>query len=151
MAAKVTDTHKWCPKCEEFLLHEKFGICRTAKHGMQGLCRDCQVLDMAARRRARTEQEKIRVARVARNRFLTTAYGITADEYDAMMTAQGGRCAICGSTDPGDGRSKNMSVDHDHETGKVRGILCTKCNVGLGQFQDDINLLSSAIEYLLKE
>lgn len=72
-------------------------------------------------------------------------YGITADEYDAMWTKQGGVCAIC-KKDCKTGQA--LSVDHCHVTGEVRGLLCRKCNTALGHLGDSVDLLHAAIEYL---
>ena len=74
-------------------------------------------------------------------------YGMEWDDYIAMIDLQGNKCAICGTSDPGRGHV-NLSVDHDHATGKVRGLLCHPCNVGIGSFRDDPALLSAAIRYL---
>lgn len=76
------------------------------------------------------------------------AYGITIDDYDRLFAAQGGRCAICGSPEPLGG-FKNFAVDHNHQTGKVRGLLCTACNRGLGLFHDNPVTLELAARYLL--
>lgn len=76
-------------------------------------------------------------------------YDMTVAEYDAMLAAQGGGCAICGSTDPkGRAGSRYFHVDHCHSTGQVRGLLCAPCNLGLGAFRDQPDLLISAIDYL---
>ena len=76
-------------------------------------------------------------------------YKISLDDYDAMMKVQGGVCKICGTDNPnGPGR---FHVDRNHTTGKVRGLLCNKCNLGLGAFNDDINILAKSIQYLSRE
>ena len=62
-------------------------------------------------------------------------YGITPEEYDAMLAAQGGGCAICGAR--GNANGRRLAVDHDHVTGAARGILCHNCNAGIGHFADD--------------
>ena len=72
-------------------------------------------------------------------------YGLTPAEYVAMLHEQGGTCAICDQVNP-DGRE--LCVDHCHETGDVRGLLCHKCNTGIGLFGDNAALLNSAISYL---
>lgn len=72
-------------------------------------------------------------------------FGITVEEYDAMVAAQGGRCAICRGENT---RGVRLPVDHNHKTGKVRGLLCERCNLALGQFGDDPQLLERAIAYL---
>jgi hypothetical protein len=74
-------------------------------------------------------------------------YGITLEDYNEMFSAQDGKCAICSGGPNGE---KRLCVDHCHSTGKVRGLLCDKCNVGLGRFNDDLALLEKAIEYLKK-
>lgn len=84
---------------------------------------------------------------------LRTKWAMTPAEYDAMLKAQGGRCAICGSTDTG-WKGAAFHVDHCHTaeyaTGKivVRGLLCRSCNLGLGHFKDDVDTLLAAVEYL---
>lgn len=72
-------------------------------------------------------------------------YGLTVEQYDAMLAAQGGVCAICVYS-PLTG--KPLHVDHDHRTNKVRGLLCGNCNTALGMFEDDPETLTSAIAYL---
>lgn len=72
-------------------------------------------------------------------------YGMTPAQYDVMLEAQGGVCAICGKRSPNDRR---LHVDHDHKTGKVRAILCARCNVTLGRVNDDKGLLQRLIAYL---
>jgi len=81
-----------------------------------------------------------------RARILRVKYGITREQYDLLCESQGGRCAVCTTTTPG-GRGA-WAVDHDHRTGKVRGLLCTKCNTGIGLFDDDPVRLRAAIKYL---
>lgn len=75
-------------------------------------------------------------------------YGLTVDAYEELLARQGGRCAICGGKQI---HERNMSVDHDHETNEVRGLLCDYCNRGLGLFRDDPERLIAAARYLLKE
>jgi hypothetical protein len=79
-----------------------------------------------------------------REAALKRMYGITAEERDALLEAQGGVCAICGALD----EFRAMNVDHDHETGLVRGILCAGCNLGLGNFKDSLDKLKAAVAYL---
>lgn len=74
-------------------------------------------------------------------------YGITLDQYDLMVENQNGCCKICGTDDPGSTR-KRFSVDHNHETGEVRGLLCGSCNAALGLFKDSPTILQSAFNYL---
>jgi len=78
---------------------------------------------------------------------LQRRYGLSVDAYNDMLVAQAGGCAICGGQNI---KGRRLAVDHNHQTGKVRGLLCDRCNRGLGNFQDNIEYLSSAITYLKK-
>lgn len=82
---------------------------------------------------------------------LRTHYGITYDDYLKMLAEQGGGCAICKGTSPGRKGVTHFSVDHCHATNRVRGLLCTSCNNGLGRFKDSPTFLENAIAYLKKE
>lgn len=75
---------------------------------------------------------------------LRTRYGITPERYDEMLAEQNNRCAICGGTDVR-GTGANLSVDHNHRTGEVRGLLCQPCNLALGHLEE---YLSKAFVYL---
>lgn len=81
-----------------------------------------------------------------RNGGLKHRFGITSADYYEMLKEQKSVCAICGEKD----ENRNLHVDHDHETGEVRGLLCKQCNHGLGNFRDNKQYLNSAIEYLDK-
>jgi len=72
-------------------------------------------------------------------------YGLSQTDYDELLAKQDGVCAICHLANP-NGRA--LSVDHDHETDAVRGLLCLHCNSGLGQFRDDSELLRRALAYM---
>lgn len=78
---------------------------------------------------------------------LRNIYGITQDDYDRMLEAQGGRCAICKTATP-TGKWKVFAVDHCHTTGKIRGLLCNECNRGMGLLRDSAELLRKAADYL---
>lgn len=80
---------------------------------------------------------------------LRDKYGITEEQYDEMLAAQEGKCAIC-STDKPTGKWKVFAIDHCHDTGKVRGLLCNECNRGMGLLRDAPELLIKAAEYLNK-
>jgi hypothetical protein len=76
---------------------------------------------------------------------LKNKYNLSFDDYNKMALAQNGLCLICGKL-PSHG--KPLVVDHNHETGEIRGLLCTYCNLGLGMFKDSKELLTAALEYL---
>ena len=78
---------------------------------------------------------------------LRTRYGMTMQEYKHMLALQGGVCAICRQPE-NEGYKRNLSVDHDHETGQVRGLLCHQCNTGIAKFYDDPKRLVAAARYL---
>ena len=80
--------------------------------------------------------------RRGRSSHLKRKFGLTLDQYDELLVQQGGVCAIC-EDPPEDGKA--FHIDHDHETGEVRGLLCLRCNNGLGQFKEDSDLLKKAM------
>ncbi|AEV52125.1 recombination endonuclease [Rhodococcus phage RGL3] len=119
-------------------------------------CKDCAAEGITTKRpaphpgpRCATHHRAVSDQRraTARERHITTTYGITEAEYAAIYEAQGGSCAICQRA-KGTGR-KRLSVDHDHETGMVRGLLCSKCNRDvLGHLHDDVDAFLRGAEYL---
>ena len=92
---------------------------------------------------------KPRAAAQSRMQKLKT-YGLTEEQYQAMLTEQGGKCAICGSAHGLASKMYPLYVDHCHTTGLVRGLLCQRCNAGLGMFQDRKDLIDKAALYLSK-
>lgn len=88
--------------------------------------------------------EKVRgFNRATAERFKLKRYGMSQEQYQSMHDAQGGLCAICGGPD-----TRRLSIDHDHESGDLRGLLCRKCNLGIGCFEDNPEKLQRAIGYL---
>jgi len=81
----------------------------------------------------------------SKNNELMRSFGITLEEYNVMLKSQENVCKICGNTEP---YNSSLAVDHCHSTGKVRGLLCSNCNRGLGFMQDSKVLLANAISYL---
>lgn len=123
---------KRCAKCGGEKHLTEFYAARNRADGLQHWCKGCC---KAARR------PNPQAARKANIKF---HYGLTMDEHDALLEKQGGVCAIC--REPPEGLWLN--VDHDHSSGAVRGLLCNRCNTGLGLFQDDTRTLRAAVEYL---
>jgi hypothetical protein len=97
----------------------------------------------AARRVANLEQMRA----TARRNKMAWKYGISEADYDAFAAAQGNGCAVCHAPLP---LNRSGHIDHDHNTGTVRGLLCMRCNVGIGNLRDDPEILASAIDYLQK-
>lgn len=73
-------------------------------------------------------------------------YGITGEDYEALLAFQGGKCALCQRAT---GKSKRLAVDHDHKTGEVRGLLCGTCNKILGHARDDVAFFDRSMAYLM--
>jgi hypothetical protein len=95
-----------------------------------------------AYREIHKEQRKI----TYRKRALMRIYGITTEEYDLILESQGGVCAICGQVQ--NPIERPFAIDHNHTTGKVRGLLCNNCNLILGHARDNTYILENAIHYL---
>jgi hypothetical protein len=86
-------------------------------------------------------------AQAKERRRTLRAYGITESDWDEMLVRQGGKCAVCRTTKPG-GRGESWHIDHDHVTGQVRGLLCQRCNLGIGMLGDDPDLMRAALRYV---
>jgi hypothetical protein len=87
----------------------------------------------------------------SREKHIRNKYGLTMEQYDVILLSQQGVCAICGepetALDSG-GNVRNLAIDHNHETGKIRGLLCNRCNYVLGFSKDSVDILNSMIKYL---
>ncbi|UIW13254.1 HNH endonuclease [Arthrobacter phage Crewmate] len=129
---------KRCSGCGEVKPLEAFHKLHKAKDGRTARCGKCRSAAQTARYRQNPT--------VTLDRQQAARYGVTVDHVEALKAAQGGKCAICGTDEPG-GRGR-WHVDHDHESGAVRGLLCHHCNLGLGHFRDDVDALRAAIRYL---
>lgn len=115
---------KTCSKCKEDKEVKEFFKDKAKNDKLSTICKRC-----------------------TSNRRTLSRYGITMDTYDNMLVSQGGTCAIC-RTDQVGGRGGLFHIDHCHATGKVRGLLCHNCNIGLGAFKDKPIVMSNAIQYL---
>ena len=108
--------------------------------------RELKTTDRAAYQR----EYRAKNRRVAQDYERKRKFGLTPEEYGKMLLAQGNKCAICGNEETATrlDKTKSLAVDHDHKTGKVRGLLCCECNQGLGKFRDSREMLLSAARYL---
>lgn len=95
--------------------------------------------------RWRYDNDRERLIRVARNGNLKSQFGIDLETYEAMFEAQGGQCLVCGGASKS---GRRLAVDHDHKTGRVRGLLCSECNTALGQAGDSPERLRALADYL---
>lgn len=133
-------TSKTCHLCKESKLFTDFNKSSKSKDGLQHYCRACS-------NKNRKEWDLADPERT-RGKYLRETYGIKLSDYDAMLEAQGHKCAICGQDETR--FKKKLVIDHDHSTGEVRQLLCNMCNHGIGNFKDDIDLMANAIKYILK-
>jgi len=127
---------KQCSKCGE--ITDNFGRSSSSSDGLRSQCKPCDSSYSAFRQYGGESKRAYNLMR---------KYGITLEEYDNMLEDQGGCCAICKSTDP---LGSRFVVDHNHDTGDVRGLLCKNCNTGIGLLKDSPEVLVSAVDYLLE-
>lgn len=140
---------KICTKCGNGKPLSEFGSDKRRKDGLRIWCKTCTRKDNLDRYHRQDDEKRARHRWAARKSQIRK-YGISVERYEEMWREQGGRCKICGDNIESHSpeRHKVACIDHCHTTGAVRGLLCWHCNVGLGKFFDDVNRLSSAIEYL---
>jgi hypothetical protein len=160
---------KACSKCGELKPLQDYYKAAGTRDGHRGECIHCakvirrqwyeanhaKAVDAAKRWQARNPQKHASYQQEYRNRperkramrdmYYRRTFGITADDVDALIEKQGGVCVICGRTPE---RLASWHVDHCHETGVVRGILCIDCNQGIGKFHEDPQRLRAAADYL---
>lgn len=164
---------KKCSKCKQTKSTLLFNRNIASRDGFSGICRDCDCREVEKYRAKHLKEiqqnERDRFAAnpekfLARNRQVyhdrpaelnalrgrannLRKYNLTLDQYDQMLLAQGGVCAICAEPPV---KKRTLDVDHNHETGENRGLLCGSCNRGIGHFRDDVVFLVNAAIYLLK-
>lgn len=129
---------KKCPLCLEIKNKQ------TDFYNHSGYCKPCQNKKTVEYQRANKEKIQPKLKKYS----LKRRYNITEDFYNDLLVNQNNVCAIC-KKECSTGRS--LAVDHCHSTNVIRGLLCSNCNVGLGKFKDDIDLLKGAIKYLERE
>ena len=123
---------KICPRCNE-----------RERPSNRAYCKECK----AEVEKNRYDSTRRLTPDAERATKLRNMYGLSVVAFDELLADQGGGCAICETTEPG---GKNWHVDHDHETGKVRGILCVRCNAGIGMLDDSPERLEVALDYLTR-
>jgi hypothetical protein len=154
----VTRALRVCSKCGRAKEPSEFHRNPTAPDGLRRQCKTC-VAGYARRRNASNPERKAASARAyraanpakvkeqTRRSALKRKYGITLEQYDEMLAAQGGRCAICRGDRPG-ARHGLFVVDHCHATGTARGLLCVNCNTAIGSLREDVAVMAAAVAYL---
>jgi len=121
-------TTKTCNGCKSDLDLSEFSRQHTSKDGLRTICKTC-------------------LAEKARPYLLKKRFGITHAEYETLLAEQGNGCALCSAQEPG-GRWDRFAVDHCHDTGRVRGLLCYSCNFALGLLGDNEDGLARALAYV---
>lgn len=153
-----------CRKCGEEKYLDSFAKSKRHKDGYRYECKVCYNKYMKNRREDPVIAEKVRQSgakwRAAnpeadKRKYLFRKFNITLEEYKNLLEEQGGVCAICGEKERVVRRAKSgqemLAVDHCHETGKIRGLLCFKCNTGIGALGDSIEGLERALNYLRRQ
>lgn len=126
---------KTCTKCNKRKLITEFYKDAQKSSGIRPDCKSCVNLKLKAWSKANPEKR--------RNIMRKHIYGISENEYQKLLKQQKGVCKICKKSD-----FRRLGIDHSHKTGKIRGLLCQKCNAGLGMFLDSVKALKAAIKYL---
>ena len=132
------------PECKKELSLSEFYKNKGRPNGLQGYCKVCS---NEAKKNSRKNNPKIHRENQKRQR-LKREYNLTPEQYDDIFIEQGSECLICGVFYKN--TKKGLFIDHNHDTGEIRGLLCYKCNMGIGYFNDDPKLLIKASNYLLK-
>jgi len=132
---------KICSKCKIEKNKIDFAKRSDRKSLLHSECKNCnRKRSLAYQKRMKEENPEQFKIRGKANR-LKSVYGISPDEYKTVYKLQDGKCAICKKND-------KLVIDHDHETKKIRGLLCNHCNLVLGHSKDTVQILKNAIEYL---
>lgn len=145
---------KTCQKCGLTKTHGDFSLSRKATETQNAVYRsNCKACASASAMQWFADNPE-RAAASRRKHSLDKNYGLTIQQYNELLRSQNGVCAICGKDEPSEhgrtGKQFRLSVDHCHETGVIRGLLCQKCNRAIGLMNDDPALLRKAISYLLR-
>jgi len=136
---------KLCPNCNLLKPFESFYKSNSSKTGVTSFCKTCSSIKGKQWNKNNKEKTKQR----SRIKDLKRNYGMTSQDYESMLSKQNTVCCICKANEPGKNRSY-FTVDHCHATGKIRGLLCAKCNCALGLLNDDPKLFETAKKYLEK-
>jgi len=150
----ISGTMKTCPGCSTEKPIEEFYKSNATRDGYHSYCKTCMYESHDKHRKANrpkfaeiSRQWRAKNRERSRDHFLKKNYGLPLGSYEQMLKAQDGKCALCGRSDSGSKRER-FHVDHDHVTGTIGGLLCHNCNVGIGHFNHDENILQAAIDYV---
>lgn len=135
---------KKCSKCNKMKPDDAFNKRKVNTNDLQSMCKKCASIVRNERYNKNKDKEKNQ----SYNNRIKRIYGITKDEYDIMYSKQNGKCAICNSDKVNRNKTDKFCIDHCHNSGKVRGLLCHNCNVLLGKLSDNIELCEKIIYYI---
>jgi hypothetical protein len=134
---------KECSKCWQIKTVDNFTNNKISPDSLSAWCKQCT----NDRTKIWSKENKLHCRDATYSRKLKREYGLSIKDYDDLLTKQGGVCAICG-TKNGNANGIRLSVDHNHITNEIRGLLCSSCNTALGLFKDSVHGLNAAIHYL---
>jgi hypothetical protein len=139
------------PKSEFYEVRRKGKTVRLTARCKKCTCEDTAYAKKSEAAKLSSKQASMRWKQrnleKVKNKELEREYGITLDDYQKLVENQNGKCGIC-EKEVANSKRKGLYVDHCHKSSKVRGLLCQKCNQGLGLFDDSIVFLAKAIQYL---
>ena len=135
-----------CVVCKEYKEEVEFYKCSAKKDGISYRCKICD--NLARKKYYQNNQERCRI--LSRNRHWKHKYNVTPEQYEELLKKQNYRCAICNTENSSynQGHINHFAIDHDHNTGRIRGLLCHNCNRALGLFKDSALNLEQAYYYL---
>ena len=145
---------KTCSICKEEKELDKFNKRKERKDGYESRCKECQKATREANPNYKETQRKANAKQDAKRKgkrwgyHLSKTYGLSEESYYKMYEEQDGRCAICDKKENKEEHYGKFVVDHCHNTGHVRGLLCNQCNLMIGNAKDDTTTLNNAIKYL---
>jgi hypothetical protein len=150
--SEINSRIKQCPRCgdkDKSHFHKN----KRTRDGLQCYCNKCGA-EIQRGEPIGNNKKKIKLSKkerkiLVRDRNFKAKYGITLDQYNELFDRQNGRCAICKISEI-ESKRKKLHLDHDHSSGRIRGILCSSCNAAIGHSYENINILKNAVIYLKK-
>jgi formate dehydrogenase maturation protein FdhE len=137
MHKRVQKDGKWkCGSCKKWKIPTEFFKDSRNWNGIRSICKECS---------NGKDNEYMWKYNIEKK------YSLPIEQYEELLVKQNGVCAICGSKQTDSKKHGRLCIDHDHETEKIRGLLCSNCNTALGLMKDDITRLARAIEYLTNQ
>ena len=137
----ISKTKAECNYCKKIKYLKEFYTHNSCRSGRNSWCIECTNI----RSKRWYNINKARSLANTREAKLLREYGISVEKYQELLKQQGGLCKICKQLET---QQRKLSIDHNHKTGKVRGLLCNRCNVAIGLLNEDIGIIHNVIIYL---